>query len=94
MELVCLVQQLDIEKWANYKLTQLTQLINHRIFTRKSVNILDWANSRSWEGGNHVGEMFKDVRDRSAIMVCEAEFGVKILPAYSPLDIKVKHQLQ
>ena len=37
---------------------------------------------------------FKDVRDRSAIMECEVKFGAKILPAYSPLDIKVKQQLQ
>ena len=36
----------------------------------------------------------KDVRDRSAIMVCEVKFGAKILPAYSPLGIKVKQQLQ
>ena len=27
-------------------------------------------------------------------MVCEAKFGATILPAYSPLDIKVKQQLQ
>ena len=27
-------------------------------------------------------------------MVCEVKFGAKILPAYSPLDIKVKQQLQ
>ena len=33
---------------------------------------------------------FKDVRDRSAIMVCEVKFGAKILPAYSALDIKVE----
>ena len=26
-------------------------------------------------------------------MVCEVKFGAKILPAYSPLDIKVKQQL-
>ena len=32
----------------------------------------------------------KDVRDRSAIMVCEVKFGAKILPVYSPLDIKVE----
>ena len=32
----------------------------------------------------------KDVRDRSAIMVCEVTFGVIILPVYSPLSIKVK----
>ena len=36
----------------------------------------------------------KDVRDRSAIMECEVKFGAKILPLYSPLDIKVKQQLQ
>ena len=29
----------------------------------------------------------KDVRDRSAIMVCEVRFGAKILLVYSPLDI-------
>ena len=38
--------------------------------------------------------LFKDVCDRSAIMECEIKFGAKILPAYSPLDIKVKQQLQ
>ena len=27
-------------------------------------------------------------------MVCEVKFGAKILPAYSPLDIRVKQQLQ
>ena len=27
-------------------------------------------------------------------MVCEDQFGAKILPAYSLLDIKVKQQLQ
>ena len=27
-------------------------------------------------------------------MVCEVKFGAKILPAYSPLDINVKQQLQ
>ena len=32
----------------------------------------------------------KDVRDRSAIMVCQVKFGAKILPVYSPLNIKVK----
>ena len=37
---------------------------------------------------------FKDVGDRSAIMVCEAKFGSKFLPVYSPIDIKVKQQLQ
>ena len=37
---------------------------------------------------------FKGVPDRSAIMVCEIKSGAKILPAYSPLDIKVKQQLQ
>ena len=31
----------------------------------------------------------KNVRDRSAIMVCDVKFGAKILPVYSPLDIKV-----
>ena len=31
---------------------------------------------------------FKDVLDRSAIMVCKVKFGAKILPAYSPLDMK------
>ena len=36
----------------------------------------------------------KDVRDRSVIMECEVKFGANILPAYSPLDIKVKQQLQ
>ena len=36
----------------------------------------------------------KDVRDRSAIMVCNVEFGTNILPAHSPFDIKVKQQLQ
>ena len=36
----------------------------------------------------------KDLRDRSAIMVCEVNFGAKILPAYSSLNIKVKQQLQ
>ena len=36
----------------------------------------------------------KDVRNRSAIMVCEIKFGAKIFPAYSPLDMKVKQQLQ
>ena len=36
----------------------------------------------------------KNVRDRSAIMECEVKFGTKILPAYSPLDIKVKQQLE
>ena len=36
----------------------------------------------------------KDVRDRSAIMVCEVKFGAKILPVYNSLDIKVKQQLQ
>ena len=35
---------------------------------------------------------FKDVRDRIAIMVCEVKCGAKILPPYSPLDIKVKQQ--
>ena len=29
-----------------------------------------------------------------AIMACQVKFGAKILPAYSPLDIKVKQQLQ
>ena len=38
--------------------------------------------------------LFKEVRDRSAIMECEVKFGAKILPAHSPLDIKVKQQLQ
>ena len=38
--------------------------------------------------------IIKDVRDRSAIMECEVKFGAKILPAYSPLDIKVKQPLQ
>ena len=33
---------------------------------------------------------FKDVRNRSAIIVYEVKFGTKILPAYSPLEIKVK----
>ena len=32
----------------------------------------------------------KDVRDRSAIMVCDVQFGTKVLPAYSPLAIKVE----
>ena len=32
----------------------------------------------------------KDVRDSSAIMVCEVKFGAKILPVYSSLNIKVK----
>ena len=32
----------------------------------------------------------KDVRDRSAIMVCEIKFGAKILSVYSPVNIKVK----
>ena len=27
-------------------------------------------------------------------MVCEVKFGAKILPAYTPLDIKVKQQFQ
>ena len=27
-------------------------------------------------------------------MVCEVKFGAKILPTYSPLDIKVRQQLQ
>ena len=27
-------------------------------------------------------------------MACEVRFGAKILPAYSPLEIKVKQQLQ
>ena len=27
-------------------------------------------------------------------MLCEVKFGAKILPAYSPLDIKVEKQLQ
>ena len=27
-------------------------------------------------------------------MVCEVKFGAKILPVYSPLNIKVKKQLQ
>ena len=36
----------------------------------------------------------KDVYGRSAIKVCEVQFGAKILPAYSPLDIKVKQRLQ
>ena len=27
-------------------------------------------------------------------MVCKVKFGAKILPAYSPLDIKVKQQLK
>ena len=27
-------------------------------------------------------------------MVCEVKFGAKILPAYSPLDIKVKQKIQ
>ena len=31
-----------------------------------------------------------DVRDRSAIMICEVKFGDRILPVYSPLNIKVK----
>ena len=35
-------------------------------------------------------QYFKDVRNRSAIMVCEIKFGTKILPVYSSLDIKVK----
>ena len=39
-------------------------------------------------------KIIKDVRDRSAIMECEVKFGAKILPAYSPLDMKVKQQLQ
>ena len=34
--------------------------------------------------------IIKDARDRSAIMECEVKFGAKILPVYSPLDIKVK----
>ena len=34
-------------------------------------------------------DWFKDVSDRSAIMVCDVKFGAKILPAYSPLDMKV-----
>ena len=33
---------------------------------------------------------FKDVCNRSAIMVCEVKFGTKILHVYSPLDTKVK----
>ena len=37
--------------------------------------------------------LFKDVRDRSAIMVCEIKFGAKILPVYSPLNKKVKLQV-
>ena len=36
------------------------------------------------------GAGVKDVRDRSAIMVCEVKFGAKILLVYSPLNIKVK----
>ena len=32
----------------------------------------------------------KGVRSKSAIMVLEIKFGTKILPAYNPLDIKVK----
>ena len=39
---------------------------------------------------NLVDNPFKDVRDRSGIMVCEIKFGAKILPVYSPLNIKVK----
>ena len=27
-------------------------------------------------------------------MICEVKFCTKVLPAYSPLDIKVKQQLQ
>ena len=27
-------------------------------------------------------------------MVCKVKFGAKILPVYSPLDMKVKQQLQ
>ena len=38
--------------------------------------------------------LFKDVRDRSTIMVSEVKFDGKIMPAYSPLDINVKQQLQ
>ena len=42
-----------------------------------------------------IGELFlKDLRDKSAITVFEVKFGAKILPAYNPLDIKVKKQLQ
>ena len=33
----------------------------------------------------------KDVRDKSAIMVCEIKFGAKISPVYSPLNIKVNY---
>ena len=40
------------------------------------------------------GLIIKDVRDSSAIMVSEVKFGAKILPAYSPLNIKVEYQLQ
>ena len=34
--------------------------------------------------------LFKDVRDRSAIMVCDVKFGAEMFPAYSPFDIKVE----
>ena len=37
-----------------------------------------------------VSDFVKDVRDRSAIMVCKVKFGAKILPVYSPFNIKVK----
>ena len=30
----------------------------------------------------------KDVLDKSAIMVCKVKFGTKILPVYSPLNIR------
>ena len=41
-----------------------------------------------------MSKRIKDVSERSAIMLREVKFGGKILPAYSPLDIKVKQQLQ
>ena len=37
-----------------------------------------------------ITENIKDVLDRSAIMVCDVKFGARILPAYSPLNIKVE----
>ena len=64
-------------------------------FNRQSAStlLLKWAAMFSTEEDCNWQEVLKDVRDRSTIMVCEVKFGAKILPAYSPLDIKVKQQL-
>ena len=62
-------------------------------YTRKRIFIDPVGLERNWASLNYVFQV-KDVRDRSAIMECEVRFGAKILSAYSPLDIKVKQQLQ